>query len=401
MNIRQNGSAQVTSSEYGRCMRLLLLVCVTLIFALGLMMVFNTSSAAILDRALDKSVHQALLRQIAFAFAGSLFAILICRMGYIPFLRFAPFLLVIAGSLLLLAFFPGIGKVRNGAHRWVGIGSFTIQPSEFAKYLIPLTFIDWILTKHQEPSFWEFCKIVFALFLPMLLVMLEPDNGTTAVMGASLIPLFFLSGIRFKYWALPMVSLLLVGGCIAYQLPYVRGRIAVYLHPESDLKGKGHQPHQAKIAAGSGGLFGRGPGASLQKLTYLPEAQNDYIAAIYAEEFGFVGVLLLIILYTLIAYAGFSIAIRSPSLEGSYVAVAVTFLIALQAFLNLGVVSGLLPSKGVNLPFFSQGGTSLIANIIGLALLLNIGKHEKESDLECWGDRRSSISSTKPCHRTF
>jgi cell division protein FtsW len=356
-------------------MRLLILICVALIFALGLMMVFNTSSAEILDRALDRNIHQAFLRQIVYGAIGALCAVLVWKVGYIHLLRLAPLLLVLASFLLILAFVPGIGKVRNGAHRWVGVGGFTFQPSEFVKYLLPMAYIDLILTQREkEVPFATFCKIVSLLSLPMLLVMVEPDNGTTAVMGASLIPLFYLSGIRFKFWALPMILLIGIGIVTAYQLPYVRARIAVYLHPELDLRGKGHQPHQAKIAAGSGGLLGRGPGASLQKLTYLPEAQNDYIAAIYAEEFGFAGILLLIILYMLLTYGGFSIAIRTQNLAGVYLAASITFLIALQAFLNLGVVSGLLPSKGVNLPFFSQGGTSLIANIIALAVLLNIAE---------------------------
>lgn len=382
-------------------MRLLILVCVTLIFALGLMMVFNTSSAEILDRSLDRSVHQAFLRQIVYATIGIFGACMIWRVGYIHLLRFAPLLLALATLLLLCVFIPGIGKVRNGAHRWLGIGSFTFQPSEFVKYLIPMAYIDWFFfNKKKEITFLTFCKVVAILSFPMFLVMIEPDNGTTAVIGASLIPLFFLSGIRVKYWALPMLILIAIGVFAAYQLPYVRGRIQVYLHPELDIKGKGHQPYQAKIAAGSGGALGRGPGASLQKLTYLPEAQNDYIAAIYAEEFGFIGILLLIILYMLLVYGGFSIAMRSHNLAGGYLAASITFLIALQAFLNLGVVSGLLPSKGVNLPFFSQGGTSLIANIVGLTVLLNIGSkahiHEKETDFERGRNRRASFSCAKP-----
>jgi cell division protein FtsW len=246
-------------------------------------------------------------------------------------------------------------------------------------------------------NFSSFCKAMVILSIPMVLILIEPDNGTTAVIGATLVPLFFLSKISYKYWALPMLLLSVVGGFAAYQLPYVRGRIQVYLHPESDLKGKGHQPYQAKIAAGSGGLTGKGPGASLQKLTYLPEAQNDYIAAIYGEEFGFIGILALILLYMLFMFGGFTLAMRCQNPGGSYLAATITILIALQAFLNLGVVSGLLPSKGVNLPFFSQGGTSLIANIIGLAVLLNIGKNEKESHRKCRRDRGASFSRSKPC----
>lgn len=382
-------------------MRVLILITAILIFALGLMMVFNTSSAEILDRSLDKNIHQALLRQITYAVIGVLISILVYKIGYTHILRLSPYLLFFAAIFLVLTFAPGIGKARNGAHRWVGLGSFTIQPSEFVKYLIPMVYIEWIVRryKHQVKLF-TFCKIVGLLSIPMFLVMIEPDNGTTAVMGASLIPLFFITGVRFKYWALPMLILISIAGFAAFQLPYVRGRIEVYLHPELDLQGKGHQPHQAKIAAGSGNLFGRGPGASLQKLTYLPEAQNDYIAAIYAEEFGFVGILLLLTFYMLFAFGGFSIAMKTPNVLGCYLAMSVTFLISLQAFLNLGVVSGLLPSKGVNLPFFSQGGTSLIANIMGLTVLLNIGSYEKkESHLKRRRDGRTPLSSASS--RTF
>lgn len=362
-------------------MRILLLICVAAIFALGLMMVFNTSSAEILDRALNRSTHQALFRQIAYAFVGCLISILVWRIGYDHLLKFSFPLLLLGIFLLLLVFVPGIGQIRNGARRWIGIGHFTFQPSEFVKYCSLLFYVDYMSGRKSETlTFRSFLKIAAILAVPMLLVMVEPDNGTAAVMGASLLPLFFITNIKFKYWALPVLILMAIGIFAAFQLPYVKARLEVYLHPELDLKGKGHQPYQAKIAAGSGKFLGRGPGGSLQKLTYLPEAQNDYIAAIYAEEFGFAGMLLLLVLYMLFAYGGYSVAMQAASKEGCYLAAAITFLICLQAFLNLGVVSSLLPSKGVNLPFFSQGGTSLMANLLGLTLLLNIAKKcEKKS----------------------
>jgi cell division protein FtsW len=360
-------------------MRLLLLICVALIFALGLMMVFNTSSAEILDRALNRSTHHALVKQILYAIFGCLLSILVWRIGYDHLLKLSFPLLIFGILLLLLVFLPGIGQMRNGARRWIGIGNFTFQPSELIKYLALMYFIDRGLALPKEKiSFKDFFKIVSVLAVPIFLVMIEPDNGTAAVMGVSLLPLFYISGVRFKFWALPVLILLAVGCFAAYQLPYVRGRLEVYMNPELDLKGKGHQPYQAKIAAGSGKFWGRGPGASLQKLTYLPEAQNDYIAAIYAEEFGFSGIFLLVLLYLFFAFGGYSIAMNARTREGSYLAMAITFLISLQAFLNLGVVSGLLPSKGVNLPFFSQGGTSLIANLIGFTLLLNIATKTEE-----------------------
>lgn len=360
-------------------MRLLLILAAASIFALGLVMVYNTSSAEILDRALDKNTTIAFFRQIAYAMVGFSLAFTVYRMGYKNLLKFATPLFIVSLILLLLVFVPGIGKVKNGAHRWMGVGDLTLQPSEFVKFFLPMVYINYVMEKKGEMlTFFGFAKIMAILGSAIFLVMIEPDNGTAAVISASLVPLIFLSKVRFRYWFLPLMVLLAVAGVVAMSHPYVRGRIQVYLHPELDLKGKGHQPHQAKIAAGSGGLFGRGAGESLQKFTYLPEAQNDYIAAIYAEEFGFVGILVLLVLYMLVAFAGFSIAFKTSDMAAMYLASAITFLIALQAFLNLGVASGLLPSKGVNLPFFSQGGTSLVANLIGLSILLSVAKNEKE-----------------------
>jgi cell division protein FtsW len=265
----------------------------------------------------------------------------------------------------------------NGAHRWIGLGGITFQPSECAKILIPLAFIRWVLLQKESISWKVFLKMLAPLSIPLGLILLEPDNGTTAVVLALLVILFILTRIRARYWALPLLILIGVGALVASRMPHVPDRIRVYLHPELDLRGKGHQPHQAKIAAGSGGLFGRGLGESLQKLNYLPEARSDYIAAIYAEEFGFIGIVGLIGLYLSFAYAGFLIAMRAEEPGGFLLASTLTFLIALQAFLNLGIVSGLLPSKGMTLPFFSAGGSSLIVNITALFLLLDISRHPK------------------------
>ncbi len=366
-------------------MRLLLIISFALLFALGLMMVFNTSSAEVLDRALDRGTHHALFRQISYSCIGIIAAVVVWRIGYDNLLRLSFPLLILGVVLLLLVFVPGIGGARNGAHRWIKVGGFTFQPSEFIKILSLMVYIDYIALK--EMTLRRFITICAVLAVPMLLVMAEPDNGTAAVMGASLLPLFFLTKVPFRFWALPVLILMVVGGALAYNLPYVRGRLEVYLNPSLDIKGKGHQPYQAKIAAGSGKLTGRGPGGSLQKLTYLPEAQNDYIGAIYAEEFGFLGIVALISLYMLLAFGGYAIALQAESEEAKLLAMGLTFLIALQSFLNLGVVSGLLPSKGVNLPFFSQGGSSLIANIIALTLLLNIASKQRA---------KAAMSTTPP-----
>jgi cell division protein FtsW len=357
-----------------------LLISVTCIFAMGLVMIFSTTSAEVLDLDLDKDTHQALFKQIAYAFGGLLLAFGVWKIGYRNLLRYSPQLLVLFTFLLVLTLIPGIGREVNGSKRWLSIAGFSFQPSEFVKYVIPAYFIHRIMKlETTELSFRDFIRLIGLLAVPMLLILVEPNNGTTAVIAMTLVILFLLAKIPFKYWALPLFLFVAIGGTFASQLPYVSARLKVYLHPELDLKGKGHQPYQAKIAAGSGKLLGRGPGNSLQKLSYLPEAQNDYIAAIYAEEFGFLGMLSLIVLYMTVASLGFYIANQCTSRAGFYYAGAITFLICFQAFLNLGVVSGLLPSTGLNLPWFSQGGSSLMANIMGIGILLNIKEESLKS----------------------
>lgn len=355
--------------------RLLLLLCVSAIFVMGVVMIFNTTSAEVIDLALTRSTHQALFKQIFYACIGFGLAAAVWKVGYRQVIQWSPYLLAFFCFLLVLTLIPGIGKEVNGSKRWIVIAGFSFQPSEFVKYIIPAYMIHrLLLIDPSQMLFKDFLKLIGTLAVPILLILVEPNNGTAGVIGLVVIVVCLLSRIHFKYWALPLLVLIVIGGVSAFHLPYVTARLNVYLHPELDLKGKGHQPYQAKIAAGSGQLLGLGPGNSLQKLSYLPEAQNDYIAAIYAEEFGFVGITCLILLYMSIGYVGFYIANAAQDLRGFYYAAVITFLICFQAFMNLGVVSGLLPSTGLNLPFFSQGGTSLMANIMGLGLLLNIAR---------------------------
>lgn len=361
-------------------MRFLLLITATLIFAIGLVMIFSTTSADVLDHDLDKSTSHALVRQIYYAILGCLFALVVWKIGYRNVLRWSPLLLGIFTVLLVVTLIPGIGREVNGSRRWLSFAGISFQPSEFVKYLVPAYFIDrFLLLANPELALKDFLKLISFCAVPIVLIMVEPNNGTAGVIGITLVVLFALTQIKFKYWALPLIVCVVLGGAFAYNLSYVSARIKVYLNPELDLKGKGHQPYQAKIAAGSGKLLGKGPGNSWQKLSYLPEAQNDYIAAIFAEEFGYLGMMVLISLYMMVAYLGFHIASHAEDPEGFYYAGAITFLICFQAFLNLGVVSGLLPSTGLNLPLFSQGGTSLMANIMGLGLLLSVASPQKKS----------------------
>lgn len=362
---------------------LILIVCALIIFSIGLVMVFNTTSAEVLNKSLDVSTNLALMKQFSYGIFGILLGILVLYIGYNKIIQLSPLILTFCIILLIMVFIPKVGQTLNGARRWIGILGLTLQPSEFTKFIIPIYFIHHV-TKDEdfELDFKAFIKIVAFFSFPICLILIEPDTGTTAIILGTLVVLFFLTKIRFTYWAIPLLFLIISGVIIASNMPHVKDRIRIYLHPELDLLGKGHQPYQSKIAVGSGGLYGRGIGESLQKLDYLPEARSDYIAAIFAEETGFIGIAILISLYMLISYAGFSIAIKAGDIQGFYLAGILTFLISFQAFLNLGVVSGFLPSKGVTLPFFSQGGTSLLVNIIAIFMLLSVARKQKIKNVE-------------------
>lgn len=356
-----------------------LFIAVIILYVLGLVMIFNTSSAEAIDLALYGNTHNALLKQIFYGAIGLGCAFSFYRLGYKKLLDLAPMALLCLTVLLLLVFVPGIGMKVNGARRWISIAKFSIQPSEFVKFVGPIYLIHRLLKVDGEITLPLFARLIAILAIPMGLIVLEPNNGTAGVIGCVIAVVCFLVGVPWRFWFLPLMCFAILGGLFAMQMPYVTRRIQVYMHPELDLKGKGHQPHQARIASGSGGLLGKGPGKSLQKLSYLPEAQNDYIGAIFAEEYGFVGMLFLLATYSWLGFIAFSVAMRSADAAGLYIGSVIAFLYTFQSFLNLGVVSGLVPPTGLNLPFFSQGGSSLIANIAAIGVLMSIEKERCRS----------------------
>jgi cell division protein FtsW len=359
-----------------------LFISVLCVFVLGLIMVFDASSAHAMESSLYHQTHRALLHQLFNFIVGVIICLPFWYMSYQDWIRFSPYLLIFLVISLFFVFVPGIGVRVNGASRWIVIGNFVGQPSEFVKIVMPLFYIQRVVT-HQLGSV-QLLKIFGVILIPIFLVLIEPSNGITMTLGASFIVLLFLSRVSYRWWLWPILVFSMMGTIAVIKVPYVRGRIQSYLHPEQDLLGKGHQPFQSKIAAGSGGLLGKGLGKSLQKHNYLPEAQNDYIAAIFAEEQGFLGMCLLIFLYMFIGFLGFSIALKTREPKGAILAASLTFSFCLQAFLNLAVVSGLLPSTGLNLPFFSQGGSSLLANMIAVTLLLNIIKNSPAEQKILW-----------------
>jgi Bacterial cell division membrane protein len=347
---------------------ILLLTSLFCIFLMGLVMIFDTSSAEVLDLHLQKHTYTALVKQIAYGCVGFLLGVFLYKKGPKKILDNSTTLIAIFTFLLILPFVPIIGKTVNGSHRWITIGVFSFQPSEFVKY-ISLAFLIQQMAG-IEPTFKKYLKCLGLLFIPLFLILIEPNNGTVFVIVITLVVASFLAKVPFKYWGIPLLIAVMIGAASVAALPYAQARVKNWLHPEMDLRGKGHQPYQAKIATGTGGLLGKGPGKSLQKLSYLPEAQNDFIAAIFAEEYGFLGVVTLILLYATFILTGYLIILTKKEEKVKMLSSGIVFLVGFQAFLNLSVVTGLLPSTGLNLPFFSQGGSSLIANAAFVGLLL-------------------------------
>lgn len=353
---------------------------VLLLFTTGLIMIFDASSGEIVDIASDKNQLSGAFRQLVWGLCAAFAAYVTYKVGWKKMFENVPLFFIGLTVLLVCVFIPGIGITANGARRWVNIAGLSIQPSEFVKIFTPLFFLYGCTTRPSVyASMKEFLLVLSLLMVPVLLILLEPNNGTAGVIILLLGLMTIVCGIPARFWLLPLICVFVGLGVFATSSTYVRQRISSYLNPEQDIKGKGHQPYQAKIAAGSGGLFGKGPAKSMQKLSYLPEAQNDYIAAIFAEEFGFLGMTLLIGVYLWLFYEAWKIVAIAPESIPFLWGIGILFLFSFQAFMNLGVVSGLLPSTGLNLPFFSQGGSSLVANSMGVGLLLEM-RREREGN---------------------
>ena len=291
--------------------------------------------------------------------------------------RLSPLCLLVALGLLMLVLIPGIGRNVNGSQRWLPLGPITLQPSEIAKFALVL-YTAGFLVRHEDTvrrSWQGIAKPVFVLCLVALLLLLEPDFGATVIATGTVFGMLFLAGARLSY-VLGLVGFAL-GGLVVmvWAAPYRLQRLTAYTDPWSDPYGSGFQLIQSLIAYGRGEYLGVGLGNSIQKLFYLPEAHTDFVFSIWAEETGLIGALLVIVLYALLVARIMVIGLkaqRAHELFAAYVCFGVALIFAGQAFVNMGVSSGLLPTKGLTLPFISYGGSSLIISCMMLAVILRI-----------------------------
>ena len=342
---------------------------------IGLVMVAS-ASVSIADRNLGNPYFY-LQRQLVFCIIGLVAAWMVYNIRLAYWEKSGMALLGIALFLLILVLVPGIGKTVNGSTRWIPLGVINLQVSELVKLFL-LVYVAGYLVRHGEAvrtSMWGFLKPMLMVGIAGLLLLLEPDFGATVVIMGTVLGMTFLGGVRFLQFALFLVLF----GCAAMMLvvmsPYRMERLMSFTNPWADPFDTGFQLTQSLIAIGTGGWFGAGLGGSVQKLHYLPESHTDFLFAILSEETGFFGVVIVITLFTVFIMRAFRTAHQAETCGNyfsAYLAYGIGIWLSLQAVINIGVNMGLLPTKGLTLPFMSYGGSSLIVNCIAVGLLLRI-----------------------------
>jgi cell division protein FtsW len=366
---RKRSRAAAASTEYN-----MLLTATLCLLALGAVMVFSASSTTrvLQDGGLSDSAFY-LKRTLMFGAVGLLVMHLTARHGLVAVRRLTPALLGV--SLFLLVAVLGIGSTVNGASRWIGSGFLQIQPSELAKVALVLYGVDLLARKPKRVRSLEgMMPFLLVVGAACLLIMLEPDMGTTMVVAFSVGATLVAAGARLRDLALIALVIGVAALLMTIVEPYRMARLTGFLNPGADAAGAGFQAAQAKIALGSGGLFGVGIGNGVQKAFYLPEAHTDMISAVIGEELGMIGIVSVVGLFAMFGYAGLKVAQKAKDTYGKLLVVGLTSLIVVQATINLFAVMGLAPLTGVPLPFVSYGNSSLMATLFAVGLILNVAR---------------------------
>jgi len=352
----------------------LLFTATVLLVCTSVVMVYSASAFIALENNGDPYLF--LFKQGTWALLGLLLVPLMMRIDYRTYRQ--PVVIWTGLAIVTIALVAVLfGHARNGANRWLALGSLGIQPSELAKIVIIL-FIAALLERRMdridEPTY-ALMPIGIVLALIVALILREPDLGTSVSIVVIAAVMIFAAGIDYRYIgavglaALPALYLLLAFS------EYRWRRVQAFLNPWANPLGDGFQMIQSMIAVGTGGITGRGLMAGVQKLFYLPEPHNDFIYAVIAEELGLVGASIVLACFCVITWRGLRTSLRAPDRFGAFLALGLTTMVAFQAFFNISVVLGLLPTKGIPLPFVSYGGSSLLINLIGMGILLNVSQH--------------------------
>ncbi|WP_031513420.1 stage V sporulation protein E [Desulfofalx alkaliphila] len=353
----------------------ILFLTVLMLLSVGIVMVFSASQYVTIIR--YQNAFYYFERQMLWALIGVTAMIVIMNIDYYRIKRWIGPIVVIAFVLLIMVLIPGIGKEVNGSMRWIDLKIISFAPAELVKLCL-IAFVAFGLSK-RPGLVQNFSKGLLPYLAIMAaaagLILMQPDLGTAVTLCGTIIIMFLAAGARISHiLGLGVAGLCAVMVAIIVK-PYRVKRFLAFLDPTADPQGSGYHIIQSLYALGSGGLFGMGLGQSKQKFLYLPENHTDFIFAIIGEELGFIGASLVILLFMLLVWRGLKIAITSPDPFASLLATGITCGIALQAIINIGVVTGSMPVTGVPLPFISFGGTSLLFTLMGVGILLNISKY--------------------------
>jgi len=342
-----------------------------LLVVIGVVMVFSASAVMASER--FSSPYYFVLRQLGWAVAGLIAMAILMRVDYRrwkhPAIVFS--LLGITTLLLVAVFF--LDRSHN-THRWVRLGALSFQPSELAKPALILFLAFFLESRTKMMDDWRHTLLpaIIPAALFAILIVKQPDLGTALVCIAITAAIFFVAGMRLRYFAYAFAAMLPVLYILLFKVGWRYDRILAYLNPWRDPQGKGFHVIQSLIAVGTGGVTGMGLMEGKQKLFYLPEPHTDFIYAVASEELGLIGAVVIAVLFFIFAWRGFRTALRTRDTFGRYLATGITTMIVLQAFFNISVVLALLPTKGIPLPFISYGGTSLFVMLASVGLLLNI-----------------------------
>lgn len=344
------------------------------LLCIGLVMVHSASTVLSAQKYHDPFFYAK--RQLIWAGLGTIAMIWTANFDYHQLRKFAPKIVIAAFLFLAVVLIPGVGQNRGGSQAWLGVGSFGIQPSEFAKLALIL-FLAHYLTDAVDrmDSFWRgFAPPLGLALVAVGLIMLEPDLGQSVVIMGTAAVLLVAAGARWRH-LLALVAMGLAGFAVLVAMaPYRITRVVAFLDPWKYPLDKGYQIIQSLYALGSGGLVGLGLGNSQQKFLYLPEPQTDFIFAILGEELGFLGAATVLVLFAVLVWRGFRTAILARDAFGCLLATGITGMIAVQVLINVGVVTGSMPATGITLPFISFGGSSLTLMLTGVGILLNISR---------------------------
>lgn len=362
--------------EPSRQIRIWLCSLTATLVAVGTVMIFSASAIYAWDRHQDSMYF--LKRHLAFLAVGVTGFICAMLVDLRKLRKAAPWILVGVGAALLLVGL--LGPKIGGARRWISIGGFSVQPSEFAKIAVILYLADRIAVKTEGLKRFkqDLLPLIGVMGVVLLLILLGKDLGTTVVLMGVFMMMLFVGGIPVRYFAW------LVAGCVPIIVgailmePYRVKRLTGFLNPFDDIQGKSFQLYQSLLALGSGGFAGRGLGQSQQKLFYLPAAHTDFIYSIIGEELGFIGAGFVLILFVLFGALGMMIVLRARSAFSQLFALGLVTLVLIEAIINIGVSTGAFPTKGLALPFISYGGSSLVVNMILVGLLLNLSRDRAE-----------------------